>query len=1096
MKKLFFIFFVIFLSNFCGCYKLFAQQFTALKPQQTGVDFVNYLVETKDINFFTFEYLYNGGGVAIGDINNDKLPDIYFTGNLVPNKLYLNKGNLQFEDVTKAAGVDGGLGYKTGVTMADINNDGWLDIYVCKSIFSVAAYRANLLYINNQNGTFTESAAEYGLADSSYSTHAYFYDMDRDGDLDMFSLNYPSTRSETQNVATTTDKNGNQIPVKPEIKKYETDRYFENINGKFIDKTTEAGIADNSFGLSAIIADFNKDLYPDIYVCNDFAMPDKLFINNKNGTYTNQLDKYFSHTTFNSMGSDYADINNDGLQDLMVMDMLPEDNYRQKLLRHNQSYDTYEKMQKFGYGTQVVRNVLQLQNKAGSIYSDVAHLAGMAYTDWSWAPLIADFDNDGLKDVFITNGYLRDVTNVDYIKFEADSILKALQKAGSNMQAKEVLNKIPSTKISNYYFKNYGDLQFQNKTNVSGLGNPTFSSGAAYADLDLDGDLDIVVNNLNEAASVFQNTVIEKNEAVNYIRFALQNTKAMHAYGTTIKVITSNGKAQWQTFMPNKGYISTHEPVVHFGIGNQAQCDSVIITWQDGTKQVLSNLIANTTHTIVQKGIKSIPQNSEKVLFKDITQQVGLKYFSKQNKFSDYKLEPLLPKRYSQLGPCLTVADFNGDGLEDFYIGGASTYAAKIFLQTKQGKFVEQKNAAFEADKIYEDAGVEHFDLEGDGDEDLLVISGGNDFGKQMDKYPARLYINNGKAIFTKAGTNVFPILNISGKAIAIADYNKDGVQDIFIGGRISPGNYGLEPNSYFLRVKNGMVLSDTIIATGMVTDAIWVDINADTWLDLVVVGEWMPVQIFINNNGVLNFKPTEIKYSNGWWNSVKATDVNKDGLTDLVLGNLGTNSRYKASPTAPLTMMVADIDKNGSTDCVISFSEKGKRYPVATRDNLLEQMPFLRKKYIRNQDFAKATTEDIFTKDQIENAKILSAFTMESAVAIQSLDKTFTLNPLPTEAQTFPINSILDIDANKDGLLDLVLAGNDYSAELETGLCDAGIGCYLQGGPYNFKIPNNSGLFISGDVRGIKKITIKEMPCFLAYKNDEALQCILMSQP
>jgi enediyne biosynthesis protein E4 len=1077
------------------CYnKIFAQQFISLSPKETNIDFVNYLLETKEINTFTFEYLYNGGGVAVGDINNDGLSDLYFTGNMVPDKLYLNLGNMKFQDITKQANVGGGLGYKTGVTMADINSDGWIDIYVCKSVLAMAQYRANLLYINNKNGTFTESAVAYGLADSSYSTQAYFRDMDLDGDLDMFALNYPALRGETQDIKLTISKGGKLEVAKEKLVPYQSDRFFENVNGKFIDKTIKAGVVDLSFGLSAILEDFNDDNYPDIYVCNDFAHPDALFINNKNGTYTNKINDYFNHTAFNSMGSDYADINNDGMSDLLVMDMLPEDNRRQKQLRHNQNYDTYEKMVKYNYGAQMVRNVVQLNNGKSKKYSDVAHLTGMAFTDWSWAPLIADFDNDGNKDVFITNGYLRDLTDLDYAKFDSDSLHKAISKVTSNEQAMQILSKIPSTKIPNYYYKNKGNLEFENKSYESGFTAATWSNGAAYADLDNDGDLDIIINNLNDYASIYKNRTSEKVNKNNWIRFSFVGNKMVNTYGVKIQINTKDGITQYQSFMPNKGYISCHEQFIHFGINTNTICDA-IITWPNGAVQKLNNISANQLLQIkITDATKTEINNSfnKPTLFSDITASTKINHTSFENEYIDFKQEPLLPKRYSQLGPCAAVADFDKDGLEDFFIGGAVNFVAKLYLQNKDGSFSVIANPAFQQDISFEDVGAANMDIDADGDEDLIVISGGNDYPNQLEKYPVRVYINNGKGVFTKDTKQILPKINLSGKSIAIADYDKDGKQDIFIGGRTVPGHYGLIPESYLLLRKGEKFEIENKWKAGMVTDAKWIDLDNDTWLDLVLVGEWMPISIYKNVKGVLDKQVTIISNSNGWWNCISTTDINKDGLPELVLGNLGINSRYKATSEEPLSMLVNDFDNNGSTDCIISGFNKGISYPLATRENLLDQMVYLRKKFIRNSQYATATIKDIFSPDQINSSQTFFSNTMQSCIAINKGNFTFTMQNLPLEAQVFPVQAIQVVDLNKDGFDDLLLVGNDYSAELETGINDAGIGLCLIGSKNgSFATDAAFDCYIPGDTRIINQIKIDGKWAYLVGKNQDKAQLI-----
>jgi hypothetical protein len=1068
----------------CSNQLLYSQLFNALSNTETGIDFVNYIQETKQLNITTYEYLFNGAGVAIGDINNDGLLDVYFSATMTPNKLFLNQGNLKFKDITKEAGVDGGVGFKTGVTMVDINNDGWMDIYVCKSAIPSPAYRVNSLYVNNKNGTFTERAKEYGLADSSYSTQAYFYDMDKDGDLDMYLLNHPYKISDAKLIFLERNAQGKLEYVKNKETQYVSDRYYENVNGKYVDKTKQAGLLNYSFGLSAIISDFNQDGFPDIYVCNDYVQPDNLYINNKNGTYSDNLDEYFSHLSYNSMGSDYADVNNDGYADLLVLDMLPETNFRQKQMKQAQNYDQYNKMITYGLKSQYVKNVLQLNNHQKK-YSDIAFYAGLAFTDWSWAPLIADFDNDGYKDIYITNGLMRDVTDMDYAKFEIDSLHKELNKLNPNDIASDIFSIIPSQKISNYFFKNQHSLVFKNATVESGLNIPSWSNGAAYADLDNDGDLDIVVNNINDQAFLFRNNS-STNSQSNFIRFECKQL------GTKIEITTPDANIQTQEYMPTKGYLSCHEPFIHFGIGQNTSCTAKIVY---PNQQVQTITINDVNKIIKVKSEGTLSSNINKTAtkyFKDITSSTGIKFTQKENEYIDYKLEPLLPKRLSQLGPSVTVGDINGDKLEDFIVGGAAGFEAVIFIQEAMGKFSTKNCNTFSIDKKYEDIGAKLVDIDNDGDLDLIVATGGNEFPNQKEMYPIRLYINDGKGNFSRASKEIFPEIYTSAKAIAVGDINKDGDMDIFIGGRTVPGHYGLLPESYLLKNEHGKFTIDNanteLNKAGMITDAVWFDYDGDSWDDLVIVGEWMPITIFKNTNGNIQSKPTTVSNTNGWWSSIHIEDINKDGKKDIVYGNYGLNTRYKCSESEPMTMYVSDFDKNGSTDCIINVYNLGISYPIAVRDNVLDQMVFLKKKYLRYQQYATTTINEMLTSDQRNSATIFKATNMKSMIAYNSGGGKYTFETLPEEVQFSPLQAVNTLDINQDGNVDLLLSGNDYSAELETGRNDAGIGVVLS----NAKTPLSfTGYYTPGDVKDVKPIQINGKQSWVVVKNQGELQII-----
>jgi enediyne biosynthesis protein E4 len=1082
---------LILLLNTYLCY---AQQFSILPSSYTHVGFRNLMANANVINFFNYEYLYNGAGVAIGDLNNDNKPDIVFTGNLSPNAIYINKGAMDFKDITATSNLQNYTGYYTGVSLIDINNDGWLDIYFCKSALLEPSKRKNELFINNKNETFTESAEQYGLADESYSTQAYWADMDLDGDIDMYLVNHPKDMTNAKKMVFNYGKDGKLTLKENTDKKYHSDRYYENIKGKYVDKTESAGLSNYAFGLSAVVQDFNNDAYPDIYVANDYLEPDYLYINNKNGTFTQSNKKYFKHVSYNSMGSDYADINNDGFDDLIVLDMLPDLNYRQKQFKQLLNYDQYDMLIKYNILPQFVKNVLHLSNN-GEGFSDISYHAGIAFTDWSWAPLIMDFDNDGNKDLYITNGIYKDITDLDFLKFNSDSIIKSMtNKTDPKFNMDTAMKLLSSVQVANYYFKNDGKLKFIDQTFVAGVSKPSFSSGAAYADLDGDGDMDIVVNNVGDEAFIIQNNARTKTDA-NYIQFKYNSALW---YGTKIKVTTANNVTQTIVINPTKGYLSQHQNLIHFGIGNFDKCKvEYLITNKDGTYKIINagELKANTTNELSNNNATtSIYALKPAQKYKNIAEQIGLNYLHKENEYIDYKLEPLLPKRYSQQGPAIAVADANNDGLQDLFIGGAKNESAQLWLQNKEGNFVMKTNKVWEIDKLYEDVNAKFFDADKDGDNDLIVVSGGNDYGFELNKYPARLYINNGKAEFTKATNNTFPNLTVSAKAIAVGDYDGDKDLDIFIGGRIVPGRYGDKPTSYLLKNENGKFVLDNNQAIcnkplGMITDAMFTDFNKDGALDLVVVGEWMPLSIFINKNNKFEVTPFEVQGSNGWWNCITQLDINKDGKEDFLLGNLGANSRYKASSKEPINMYAKDFDNNGSMDALLTMFIGGQNSPLAMRDNLCDQMPILKKKFKRYTTYSSATITDIASEEALNTANKYTATYFKNSMFINEDGTNFYLKALPNNLQLFPIQGFAQVGTNQANTNTLLIIGNDYSTEIESGRNDACIGMEATvDNQFNWTFNNNNGFYVPGDARAILPITIAGSTCWVVAQNQGQL--------
>lgn len=1070
-------------------------QFVQVPAGTSGVRFQNEIIEDGRTNMLTYEYLYNGGGVAAGDFNNDGLVDLYFTGSMVPNRMYLNKGNWVFEDVTDKAGVATTVGLSTGVTLVDINEDGWLDLYVCKSASSDPKHRRNVLFVNNRNGTFTDRAAEYGLADESYSTQAYFTDFDLDGDLDCYLVNHPSHMRDAKTVYLTYNEVGQLEVSKDTNRQYVSDRYYENVGGKFVDKTFAAGVDNYAYGLSAVVADFNNDHYPDIYVCNDYIKPDYLYINNRNGTFSNRFNRFFRHSSTSSMGSDYADINNDGYPDLITLDMLAEGHARQKVLKTGSNYDNFFKNVRYGLEYQYAKNCLHLNN-GNNTFSEIGYFSGLAFTDWSWAPVFQDFDLDGWKDLYVTNGYLRDVTDMDYVKFKADSVVKAIRNLKTPEEVTKLFSVIPSVKVSNYYFRNGTNLMFSNQTKEAGVYSPSWSNGAVMADLDNDGDADLVVNNFFEPAFLYRNQAVE-NKRGHWLRINLRGSKGNpQAIGATVSVRTPDGMQQTFYQMPARGYLSNHEGRIMVGLGKNEQAE-ITVTWPGGKEQTTVAANADAEISISIEALKPVqPEPPITALFRDRSEAAGLNLKHEENEYIDFKLEPLLPRQLSKTGPALASADVNGDGLDDFFLGGAKGFEGKIALQQAGERFSLLPQPALAADKGYEDVQAVFFDADADGDQDLLVASGGNEQPGKPEAYPLRLYLNDGQGRFTRDMQRIPATALASAGALALGDWDKDGDLDIFLGARSVPGHYGLLPNSILLQNQGGTFTDvsaqvPALRELGMVTGAVWTDLDRNGFPDLALVGEWMPLTIFRNEGGVLQPEPIRVDKTYGWWNTVTAADLDKDGDEDLVLGNLGLNNRYRGNEQYPVTMVVSDFDGNGSTDCVISTFQDGVSTPLVTRDNLLDQMVYLRKKFLRYSQYANATIQDIFTPEQLAKARHFKAGDMLSQVFTNEGSFNFSVSNLPKEAQLFPVKSIVAEDLDGDGITDLLLAGNEYATEVETGRIDAGNGLFLKGkGGNRFQTLSlrQSGFFVPGDVKHLQPLRLGKSWAVLAARNSDTV--------
>jgi len=1071
LKKFFLLWiYVFFIMSACKTdTKKSNSLFKLLSSEQTGINFSNDIRQSDTINILEYMYFYNGGGVGLGDINNDGLTDIFLSGNRVSSKLYLNKGNFHFQDITEQAGV-ATKGWCTGVAMVDLNNDGFLDIYVSRAGSQNPTDRANLLFINNGNNTFAESASAYGIADTAYTTQAAFFDYDKDGDVDLYLLTHDHSPKVVNNL----------LPVKKNGEAKNTDKLFRN-NGNgpnghptFTNVSKEAGILTEGYGLGVAINDLNNDNWPDIYVSNDFISNDLLYINNRDGTFTNKISDYLKHQSYNGMGVDVADYNNDGLQDIVVMDMLPEDNYRQKIMSGSMNNEKFNYMLQMGYQPQYMRNTLQLNNGNGH-FSEMGQLAGIDKTDWSWSPLLADFDNDGFKDLFITNGYLKDITDKDFISFSNNkTMFKDVKDANATMLA--LMEEQGGVKVPNYVFKNNHDLTFT-KALDWGFDQPTYSNGAAFGDLDNDGDLDLVVNNINDKAFVYQNEA-QRLATNNYLQISLRGDSLNRmALGAKV-VLRYQGNIQLQEHTLYRGYQSTVDNMIHFGLGNISSVDTVEVYWPDGRKQQLLHVKANQHITLNYRQSNNSfdkERKADQPIFSKVSGDYGINFLHKENNYSDLSNQPLLPQTQSAIGPSMAVGDVDSNGLDDFYIGGSAGNPGIFYLQQPSGQFTKQD---FLQDVENEDVGSLLFDADNDGDLDLYVVSGGSEFAAGSSSYQDRLYKNDGKGNFQK-DLAALPSIRASGAVVTAADFDGDSDLDLFVGGRLLPEKYPQAPESYILRNESGKFINitDEISAelkkVGMVTSALWTDFDNDGQVDLLVVGEWMPVTFFRNVKGKLVnvTASTGLGATSGWWNSLVGADMDNDGDVDYVLGNLGLNTPFKASADEPLTIYSGDLDGNGMHHPILSWYIQGKNYPWPSRDVFVRQLPRLGKRFFKYNDYAKATMEDIIPPDARDRASVLKSSYFSSSY-MENLGKgKFSIIPLPIQAQFAPIHGMLVKDADYDGNLDVLLTGNSYAPDVSIGRYDAFEGLYLRGdGKGNFSPvnPSKSGFIMNSDARSL----------------------------
>lgn len=1056
-----------------------ASGFTPLPVSISHIDFENTLIETPTLNALLYQYLYNGGGVAAGDINNDGLCDLFFTGNMTPDRLYLNKGGMQFEDITQGAGIKEPAGWSTGVTMADVNADGLLDIYVCRSGQFSTPDRKNLLWINNGNTTFTEKAAAFGLHDSSFSTQAAFFDMDRDGDLDMFLLNHAVTQSQSYRI----------VEARIERDKYAGNKLYRNDNGYFTNISDSAGINGSpmNFGLGLIIGDINNDMWPDIFVTNDYQEQDYLYLNNKNGTFTEIIKKAFGHTSNFSMGCDMADINNDGYLDLFVLDMLPEDPYRQKTLKGPTKYDAYQMAADYGYFYQHMHNTLQLNNGDNS-FSEIAWSAGVAATDWSWAPLIADFDNDGAQDIYITNGYRRDFTDMDFLKYTyGDEEQKAFAEKRP-VNTFSLVQQMPEVKTPNYIFRGTDQLIFENKSAAWGVSIPSFSNGAAYADLDNDGDLDIAVNNINDTAFILMNNVATANH---FIRFRLHGEgKNSSAIGT--RVILRNRKEMlMRELMPSRGFQSSSEPVIHFGLGKFAAEETEII-FPSGKRIVVYPLPVDTLLDIFEKNADDlIPAvQRPRPLFIE-NNDPPLEYIHTEMRYEDFKREPLLLHKLSEQGPSMTSGDVNGDQLTDIFITGGRDKKSRLFIGTEDG-FIPSFGQPWERDSAYEDIAVLMLDADLDGDTDIFIASGSNEYPEASRYYAHRLYLNTGNGRFSPAN-GVLPQTKQPADCARTFDFDNDGDEDILIGGAVTPGRYPESAGSMLWRNDRGIftdVTSEIIPDFDQpwpVTDIRIADINGDSKNEIITAGEWSPVKIYFEKKGV--YTPIEIPGSTGLWNTLAINDTDNDGDQDIAAGNLGSNHPLKA----PAVISAYDFDGNGTIDPIIEMPDaKNIFHPIASRDDMLDQIPALKKKYVYYADYAKATLSEMFAPLDPETISHAHLQTTGSGVFVNKGIDGFYWHPFPPEAQWFPIYSMVTRDVNGDNFSDIIVAGNSYGMRPEHTRMDAGKGLVILNDPlggFSAMSAKDSGLSLPGEVRDMQWVRLGNERYLFVLNRNAAMQ-------
>jgi hypothetical protein len=1070
-----------------------ARQFELLSPSRTGVHFANRIEANDTMNILSYQDFFSGGGVAIGDINGDSLPDLFFTGNQTANRLYLNKGGMVFEDITEQAGITDADDWCTGVTMIDINNDGLLDIYIARSGLFPDSVRRNLLYVNLGDLKFEEKAAAYGIDHDGYGVNACFLDYDRDGDLDMYLVNQGPVVEDARDVF---DLRGMRDPHCGDV-------FFENVDGYYMDVTEQTGVYSSriGFGHQASAADLDGDGWDDIYVSNDFFEHDYLYLNNGDKTFREAIAEATRHVSYSSMGNDVADFNNDTLPDVLVLDMIAEDNRRLKANLGGLDMKRFDLSRELGFHYQYMFNTLHLNN-GGARFSEIAHLAGVPNTDWSWGPLFADFDNDGWKDLYIANGIRKDIRNIDW----AQQFWKAIERYGGqeNIPADvrtELLGALPSEKVLNYMYKNEGDLTFRRMNVEWGMEMPSFSNGAAYGDLDGDGDLDIVVNNVEDPAFIYQNNQDTK-APNNYLRIALKGPpENPFALGAKVKVYTS-GLIQMQQHYLARGFRSSSDPVLVFGLGRYQSADSVEVTWYDGRITRLDSVWAHRDLRIAYGDNTTLPDAGNgdiAPLFTQIAVPMQPSYTHQENPFNDFMRQPLLPYRYSQLGPRVAVGDVNGDKLDDFYIGGALRKPGSLYVQDQNGGFVLRNAGLWFEERGYEDMGACFFDADQDGDLDLYVVSGGSELDSANALLQDRLYINDGAGFYTRSAT-ALPERTTSGSVVLPADVDGDGDPDLFVGGRQVPALYPLPADSYLMINEGGVFVDETrerapdLFDLGLVTDALWMDYDQDGDPDLFVAGEWMPVTIFINDGGVLVRDTTYngLQGTAGWWYTLAGGDLDGDGDQDLVAGNLGHNTKYTASADLPFELYADDFDLNGTLDPVLVYSTPEGRFPVEGRNKLFSQLPFLNRLFPTYNSYAEARVDDLFSQDALQRALHLQASMFETVWFENMHDGTFKTHVLPKRAQISPVRTIMINDFNGDTRSDILLVGNNYGMEVESVRMDAGRGLLLTAASadaFDVWPPAKSGFEADADVRDMQLIMIAGRKCILVASNSDQIR-------
>ncbi len=1097
--------------------------FRLLEPEESGVSFTNTITENDTLNILKEEYVYNGGGVGIGDFNNDGLEDIFFTGNMVSNALYLNEGDMQFSDISEESGILAEDRWCSGVAVVDINEDGWQDVYVSATIYKQPEKRKNLLFVNqgvNEEGTpvFEEQAEAYGIADDGNTTQAAFFDYDLDGDLDLYLLtNVIDTKlpgSYREKIVDGTALNNDRL--------YRNEGLGPNGHPTFTDVSRKAGILIEGFGLGITVSDINLDGWPDIYISNDYISNDLLYVNNQDGTFTNRIEDYLNHTSHSAMGSDVVDFNNDAMVDIVALDMLPETNQRQKQMLGPNNYMTYINNERYGYQHQYVRNTLQLNQglspEGHPVFSEISHMAGIFQTDWSWTPLVADFDNDGYKDIIITNGFPKDVTDRDFASYR--------NGPAGNVASPMFLQKmIPVVKISNYAYRNNGgntgeELTFTDKTEEWGLKIPSFSNGAAYSDLDNDGDLDIVVNNINDPAFIYENQLRKKKveEPQNhYLRVRLKGSPGdIKSIGAKVLINYGEGQTQFIEDARYRGYLSTVESGAHFGLGTHDTVDSLRVFWPGGKYQLLTNVQADQVITLDyahaekrnRKEInQELPLSATETMFADASDALGIRYSHPEEDKIDFNLQRTIPHKYTQMGPSLAVGDANGDGLDDFYVGGSANRSSKVFLQQADGTFSESDQLV-EKDTVPEDMGSLFFDADNDGDQDLYVASGSYEFVDNPEVNQDRLYLNDGNGNF-RYDPDALPAFNLVSSAVRAADFDQDGDLDLFVGGRVVPGAYPKPARSYLLRNDGGSFTDVTaeilpeLTEFGLVSDALWTDFDQDGKVDLLLAAEWKPLTFFRNTtDGFVNVtKESGISDKVGWWSSLSSGDFDNDGDTDYIAGNLGLNSSYQASDEYPLSVYAKDFDENGGYDAIMVKYIKDRSgvmrpYPMHSLDVMLSQMIGFKRRFQKYEEFGQVTIDSLLSPEMLEDAIVYYANYMKSSYVENLGEGKFAIRPLPMQAQVAPLYGMLSRDIDQDGNLDLLLVGNNYGTEVFTGRLDAFKGLILRGdgkGGFEDVSLNRSGFYVPGDAKALVELNgPKGSALYLASQNQDSLVVML----